>query len=136
MKKVTIETNYNVMKELAKKFGINYVGVKKEDLVNMINQKIEESKPKKGGKWYEQEGAFPFKPGDLVILVNHPNKAINGRMVEVVGPSSKRNALKGYLINPKTGGKQKTCLSLDFDMVELYTSQYPMVVNSNLPMVI
>ena len=136
MEKVTIETNYNVMKELAKKLEINYVGVKKEDLVKIINQKIKESKPKKGGKWYEKEGSFPYKEGDIVVIVNHPNKAIIGRMVEVVGPSTKRNAIKGHLISPKDGGRQKTCLSLDFDMVELKQMNYPVVSNINIPMVV
>ena len=138
MKKITIETNYNVMKEMAKELGINYVGVKKEDLVKMINEKIEKQnkKPVKKGKWYEQEGAFPFQIGDLAIITNHPNKGILGRMVEIVGPSSKRNAVKCYLINPKNGGRQKTCLSLDFDMITKYNPQYLVVSNVGTLMVI
>ena len=134
MKKINVNTNYNVMKELAKQLGINYVGVKKEDLVNMINQKIEEQnkQTKKGGKWYEQEDAFPFQIGDLAIITNHPNKAIVGRMIQIVGPSSKRNAVKCHLINPKTGGHQKTCLSLDFDMITKHNPQYlvPVITTS------
>jgi len=132
MKKVTMETNFNVIKETAKELEIKFVGVKKEVLVEQINAKIDSLKPKKAGKWFEQENAFPYNEGDLSIIVNHKNKAIVGRMFEIVGPSTKKNAFKGYLINPKTGARQGTCLSLDFDMVETFTPQYPALVPSRV----
>ena len=127
MKKVTIETNYNVIKEVAKELGINYVGIKKEVLVEQVNTKIDSLAPKKGGKWYEQENAFSFTEGSLAIITNHKNKAIMGRMVQITGPSSKRNAVKCHLISPKDGAHQKTALSLDFDMITEYIPQYPVV---------
>ena len=94
----------------------------------MENKQIEVQEVKKAGKWFEMENAFPFTEGSLATITNHQNKAILGRMVEVVGPSTKRNALKGYLINPKNGQRQNTCLSLDFDMITEYQPQYPVVV--------
>lgn len=134
MKKVNEKTEWNVIKEMAKELGLKFVGVKKEILIEQVNNKIDElkasEKPKKSGKWFEQEGAFPYTEGSLAIITNHKNKAIVGRMVEIVGPSTKRNAIKCWLINPKNGGRQKTCLSLDFEMVTGYTPQYPVVVET------
>ena len=139
MKKVNAETNWNTIKETAKELGIKFVGVAKETIIENINNKIEEMEAAKAketetkkptGKWYEQEGAFPYQAGDLMIITNHKNAAILNRMVEIAGPSTKRNAVKCWLINPKTGGRQKTCLSLDFDMVTKYTPQYPVIVET------
>ena len=135
MKKVNNETNWNTIKETAKELDIKFVGVKKETIIENINNKIEEleaakaqetKKPK--GKWYEQEGAFPYTEGSLAIISNHKNAVIVNRMVEIAGPSTKRNAIKCWLINEKTGARQKTCLSLDFDMVTEYIPQYPTIV--------
>ena len=135
MKKVNAETNWNTIKETAKELDIKFVGVKKEILIQEINAKIEEMEAAKKekapkGKWYDQEGAFPYQAGGLMVITNHKNSAIVGRMVEIAGPSTKRNAVKCWLINEKTGGRQKTCLSLDFDMVTEYIPQYPVVVET------
>lgn len=143
MKKLNMETKFNVVKEMANELGIKYVGVKKEVIIENINNKIDEieasksqesqetpKETKKAGKWYEQEGAFPYTEGTLMIITNHPNKAIVGRMVEVSGPSTKRNAVKCFLISGKNGQKQKTHLSLDFDMVTEHTPQYPALIPS------
>ena len=140
MKKVNMETNWNTIKETAKELGVKFVGVNKEVIIENINAKIDEMEAQKAseqpevkkesGKWYNQEGAFPYTEGSLMIITSHKNQAIVGRMVEVAGPSTKRNAVKCWLINEKTGGKQKTCLSLDFDMVTKYIPQYPMVVET------
>jgi len=136
MKKISMDTNFNTIKEMAKELNIKFVGIKKEILVEQINAKIEETasteKPKKAGKWFEQENAFPYTEGSLMIITNHKNSAILGRMVEVVGPSTKRNAFKGYLINPNSGARQGTCLSLDFEMVTEHTPQYPSIIPSHI----
>ncbi|AEO93853.1 gp608 [Bacillus phage G] len=71
----------------------------------------------KAQKWFEEEGAFIFKEGDVVEIVS--GKDLIGRKVQVKQPSTKKNAFKGYLIHPTTGELQKTFLSVDFDRVEL-----------------
>ena len=142
MKKVNMETNYNVMKEVAKELGLKFVGIKKEDLVNSINNKIDEMEKskkenKKSNKWYDQENAFPYQEGDIAFInTNFKDKGIHNRMIQIQGPSTKKNAVKVKLYNPKTGETQKTCFSLDFGMFDLYSPQYPTITNLNLPMVI
>lgn len=71
----------------------------------------------KAPKWFEEEGAFPYKDGDVVEIVS--GKDLIGRLVQVKQPSTKKNALKGHLIHPTTNQLQKTFLSVDFDRVEL-----------------
>ena len=106
MKKVNAETNWNTIKETAKELGVKFVGVNKEILIQEINTKIEEMEAAKKeetkaskGKWYDQEGAFPYQAGGLMVITNHKNQAIVGRMVEIAGPSTKRNAVKCFFIN-------------------------------------
>lgn len=138
MKKVNNETHYNTLKEIAKELGIKFVGIKKEVIIENINKKIDElnksEKPKKGGKWFEQENAFPYNEGEILEIINHKNAAIIGRRVQVIGPSTKRNAIKVQLICINTGSLQKTKLSLDFEIVEKVQMNYP-VISNNLPMV-
>lgn len=117
MKKVTLETPYNEMIKVARELNVKFVGIKKEVIVESINKKIDEMKPATPtkGKWHEQENAFPYEVGQMVIInSSYRHKGIHNRIVEVSGPSTKRNAIKGHLINPLNGEKQKTCISLDF----------------------
>lgn len=71
----------------------------------------------KAPKWFEEKDANPYQAGDVVQI--ETGKDLIGRKVEVVQPSTKKNALKGYLINPVNGQRQKTFLSVDFDRVVL-----------------
>lgn len=72
----------------------------------------------KSKKWYEEEGTFPYQDGDVVEIVS--GKDLIGRKVMVKQPSTKKHALKGYLIHPVTGNLQKTFISIDFDRVVLH----------------
>lgn len=116
MKKVTLETHYNELVKAARELNLKFVGIKREVLVKSINDAIDAMKPTPTrGKWYEQENAFPYEIGQMVIInTSYRHKGIHNRIVEVTGPSTKRNAIKGHLINPLNGEKQKTCISLDF----------------------
>lgn len=42
--KVSTETDYNLVKQLAAKYGIKFVGVKKTVVLDQVNQKLEEEK--------------------------------------------------------------------------------------------
>ena len=170
MEKLPMDAEYRDIVVKAKELGLPYVGVKKNELLEMVNDKIEkinsgvieespveqneevaientigevetpagetetsevtsqettkeEAKKQarqprvKSPKWFEELGAFPYKEGDIVQIVS--GKDLIGRKVYVKQPSAKRNALKGHLIHPVTGGLQKTLLSIDFDRVVL-----------------
>jgi len=155
-------TEYRDIAAKAKELGLNYVGVKKDALLDQVNEMIakinngEATLPEievptaedqdesgeietnedgtttaprakrertqaaprvKAKKWFEEEGAFTFAEGDIVQIES--GKDLIGRKVEVVQPSAKKNAFKGYLLHPVTGERQKTFLSVDFDRVVL-----------------
>lgn len=78
-----------------------------------------EEKPKKL-KWYEEEGAFPYQAGDTVQIIT--GKDLHLRKAVVVGPSTKKNALKAQLIHPIKNEPQKTQCSFDFDRLLLIES--------------
>lgn len=128
----------------ARALGIPYVGLKAPELLPLVNDKIEKinsgeiENPKqvkvkktinedgeevevmtrqKSPKWYEEEGAFPYKEGDVFQIVSGP--ILIGRKASVVMPSAKKNALKGRLINPSTGELQKTQVNFKFSNIKL-----------------
>lgn len=88
-----------------------------EQSAEQVEQPTSEGKTK-SKKWYEEEDAFPYQDGDVVEIVS--GKDLIGRKVMVKQPSTKKNALKGYLIHPVTGNLQKTFISVDFDRIELH----------------
>lgn len=72
----------------------------------------------RGQKWHEVEGAYPYVAGDHIEIVQvEPKQILVGRYLEVTQPSRARNALKGFLINPKTGEKQGTEITVHFDRI-------------------
>ncbi|MDF2534239.1 MAG: hypothetical protein K0R18_396 [Bacillales bacterium] len=128
MKKLTNETNYKVAQEIGKLFDLKVVGVKAETLITQINEAIDKmaaTQAPKAGKWYEVETPA-FKEGDIVNVVSG---WATGRQVQIVKPSAKRNAFKGKLFNPKTGETQDTLVGVDEIDIELYTPQYPAVID-------
>ncbi|MNJ89950.1 hypothetical protein D3C87_75390 [compost metagenome] len=126
MKKVSIETGYNVLKEVGKLFDLKVVGIKAEVLVEQINKEIDalNSKPAKSGKWYENV-ELPFKEGDIVNVISG---WAEGRQIKIVKPSAKVNAFKGQLFNPKTGTPQGTLVGIEMADIELYVPNLPVIV--------
>lgn len=125
MKKVTIETNYKALQEIAKLFDLKAVGVKAETLVEEINAKIDEMKaPAKKGKWYENETPA-FAEGDMALVKS--GWAV-GRRVTIVKPSAKKNAFKAQLLSPKDGALQGTLVTVDECDLELYIPQLPAIL--------
>ena len=88
--------------------------VSEEESPAAEEKKEEKRKP---GKWYEQDGAFPYQKGDVVQVVGGP--ILMNRKASVVQPSAKKNALKGHLIHPVHGHLQKTLVNFDFDNIKL-----------------
>lgn len=70
-------------------------------------------------KWYEADGAFPYKNEEKVAIVDG---RLNGRFAIVIGPSAKQNAVKARLINQKTNELQGTKVTLDFNNIVLASS--------------
>lgn len=68
-------------------------------------------------KWFEEEGAFPYNEGDVVIIVG--GKDLKDRKLQITGPSAKKDMVKGQLIHPITGGLQNTTIAIAFDRLEL-----------------
>lgn len=121
MKKVTLETNYNELKEIAQELQIKWVGVSKEQLVDEINKKVEsltKQKTKKKEKWYEQPGMLPFKGGE-VVLINDNYPTLSGRKAIITIPSKKEKVMKAHLINEKLNQLQRTEIELRFDQFEV-----------------
>lgn len=126
MKKVNKETHYNVIKSTAAQLGIKFVGVRKDDLIAAVNNKISEQEPLSTTKWYEVEGAYSFSKGEMVKIVG--GKCLLGRTAKVEKPSSKKNAIKAFLLNDKTGTFQKTCITVDIENIEIVETQLPAVI--------
>ncbi|MDF2534225.1 MAG: hypothetical protein K0R18_382 [Bacillales bacterium] len=129
MKNVSIETNYNVLKEIGKLFELKVNGIKAAILIDQINERIDEmnSQPKaKGGKWFENETPA-FNENDLVIV---KSGWATGRQALIVKPSAKKNAFKAQLFNPKSGTPQGTLVGLDEVDIELYVPQFPVLAQT------
>lgn len=109
MEKFTKDSDYNVMKEVAKDLKINPVGKKKEVLAEELNtavakQEKENKEPAK--KWYEEEGACEFEPGDIGEVCNR--EFLEGRRFRVKEISRRKGYVRGYMLDAKTGEEQKT----------------------------
>jgi hypothetical protein len=132
------DAEYIDVVRMAAKLGVVYTGIKKPEIIKRVNERIEEYEKKslelpdkkvkntnhegeifrqKAPKWYEAENAFPYKKGDIVEVVAGP--ILIGRLISVTQPSSKKNAIKGHLIHPKTGELQRTHITFDFDKIML-----------------
>lgn len=68
----------------------------------------------KNPKWFEAQG-FAYKEGDVVLIQGHKIKGLNGRYAMVNKPSAKKEAVKAFLYEPKTGALQATNITLDYD---------------------
>lgn len=74
------------------------------------------------GKWYEQDGAFPYQAGqkiEITEMENTKHSFLNGREAVIVGPSTKKNAVKAQLVNPKNGKLQKTECTFNYSEIKL-----------------
>lgn len=71
-------------------------------------------------KWFEEEGANPYSEGDVVLITG--GKDLQGRKLQVIEPSAKKDMVKGKLIHPVTGGLQNTVIAISFDRIELVQS--------------
>lgn len=120
MKNVSMEMNNEVLEAVAGLFDITATGVEKEALVEQINGAIENLKSgaasRAKAKWFEAEGAYPYTEGDTVKIVAGPG--LIGRFAEVIRPSSKKDAVKAFLLTPKEGERQGTLITLDFVNIE------------------
>lgn len=88
--------------------------------------------PRVHGKWFEQSGANPYNANDVVEVTSGP--ILVGRHVVVTGPSNKKkNAIKGYLVNPKTNELQGTHICLAFDIIKKVdrTPEMPFLEGTN-----
>lgn len=87
-----------------------------------------EDKPaatKTSGKWYEQEGAFPYEAGqkiEITEMENRKHSFLDGRTAIINGPSTKKNAVKAQLIN-KDGKLQKTQVTFNFTEFKTVTEE-------------
>ena len=79
---------------------------------------VEKVTKKSSGKWYDQEGAYPYIKGQKIEIIHMNNEKYNflvGRTAIINGPSAKRNATKAQLVNPSTGKLQKTNVTFNFN---------------------
>ncbi|MNJ89973.1 hypothetical protein D3C87_75610 [compost metagenome] len=122
MKKLTGEIKLEIAVQIGQLFDINGEGKELETLVNEINEKIEilnTAKPAKAGKWYENT-ELTHNEGDKVEAVDGWAK---GRLIQIVKPSAKVDAFKGYLINPKDGSTQGTLVTVDAKDIKPYVEK-------------
>jgi hypothetical protein len=120
MKNVSLEMNNEALNVVAGLFDIEVEGVEKEALVEKVNAAIEDLKSGKvsraKAKWFEVEGANPYVEGDVVKVI--AGDGLIGRFCEVISPSSKKDAVKAFLLNPTTGERQGTLITMDFFKIE------------------
>jgi hypothetical protein len=125
MKNFKVE-DYKLAVEKAKELGIKFVGVKKEALVNAVNEALAtQSKPAKKEKWYAN--GYGFQPGDVVDIQHKVIKKngvvkqiLQGRQAIIIGPSANENMVKAYLTDPKTGEQLNCPITLDVNLINLY----------------
>lgn len=85
--------------------------------LEVVETETTDKAPRTHGKWFEQAGANPYGENDVVEVTSGP--ILVGRHVVVTGPSNKKkNAIKGYLVNPKTNELQGTHICLSFDIIK------------------
>ena len=130
MKKINMETKWNEMKEVAKSLGINPIGKKKEAIIEMVNAKIEEETKKPAGKWYEEEGVPHFEKGQVLEVCNR--EFLGGRRLVMEEYSRRTGFIRGYMIDPKTGGLQKTLGSHKITQVKTVDMSLPAIIPSHV----
>lgn len=118
---IASETTEEVMEEEKPEPQLQIVDKEEKPAAETTEQK-ETPAPKTTGKWFEQEGAFPYKEGQKIQIIEMENKAhsfLNGRFAVINGPSTKKNAVKAQLINDKTNQLQKTNVTFNFTEFEV-----------------
>lgn len=78
----------------------------------------------KGQKWYETTTPL-YNQGDIVDIIAGP--CLVGRQAEITRPSSKKDAMKCKLINPKDGTLQGTEITMDYYKIKLAEAKNPVV---------
>lgn len=133
MEKFTV-AQYKEAKEAAKGFGINFVGKKKEVLVELVNKEIDKlnklnkkEQPKKE-KWYTN--GYGFQPGDVVVIEKKnvleggvPKEILHNRHARIVKPSEVEGMVKAILINNKNGQEQNCEISLEIKFINKLEKQ-------------
>lgn len=139
MKKLPMDIPYNELKVVAKKYGVKWVGVPKQQIIEEVNKKIEEQNKKlnekgmvrmKKEKWYMKEGACPFKGGE-VVLINENYPTLAGRKAIITIPANKPFTMKAHLINEKTNTLQRTQIELNFlqfTVIEEFSTTVPVAI--------
>lgn len=125
---VDINTDWEEIKEMAKEFDLNVGGVKKEELIEAVNRKVLEYQGNDKPKWYEIHGCM-YNAGDEVRILNGH---LEGRRAIINKPSAKKFAVKGFLINEKTGEEQVTNIALNYDDIELISKANENTKNQDL----
>ena len=126
MKKFTVE-QYQEAKAMAKEFGINFVGKKKEVLVQMVNEAIEtkeaaKAKTAKKEKWYAN--GYGFQQGDTVQIISKTiekagitKEILQGRKACIIGPSNNEGMVKALLFDKKTGELLNCPITLEISKI-------------------
>lgn len=67
-------------------------------------------------KWFEMDGAFTLEKDDIVYI-DPTHEWFGNRFGVIIEPSQKQNAVRGKLLNPKTGEPQGTIVVMDMSKV-------------------
>ncbi|MNB84021.1 hypothetical protein D3C81_384470 [compost metagenome] len=137
MKKFTVE-QYGEAKVVAKEFGINSVGKKKQDLVDLVNEAIAKkeaekvAKPAKKEKWYAN--GYGFNPSDVVIIesktiekAGETKEILQGRKASIIGPSTNEGMVKAFLFDEKTGQLLNCPITLEIAKINKEETQIVLV---------
>ncbi|MNL99614.1 hypothetical protein D3C81_94920 [compost metagenome] len=90
----------------------------KDGLGKLINRKIETSNITQhnvNDKQYENTEPV-YKPGDKVDVISGWAK---GQTIQIIQPSIKKNAFKGYIINTEDGSPQGNLVTVDAKDIQL-----------------
>ena len=131
MKQFTVE-QYQEAKAVAKEFGINFVGKKKQELVDLVNEAIakkeaeekatKETKAPKKEKWYAN--GYGFNPGDVVQIISKTiykagvtKEILQGRKASIIGPSNNKGMVKAFLFDEKTNELLNCPITLEISKI-------------------
>lgn len=81
-------------------------------------------------KWYEEEGVPTFEPGQVLEVCNR--EFLAGRRLVMVEYSRRAGYVRGYMIDPKSGGLQKTLGSHKVEQVKKVDMNLPTIIPSHI----
>ena len=98
----------------------------------MANSTVEVKKVEKveNKKWFQEEGVPHFEKGQILEVCNR--EFLGGRRLQMVEYSKRSGYVRGFMIDPKTGGLQKTLGSHKITQVKPVDMNLPSVIPSHV----